>query len=171
MTESIKTKLMEALSSKDTPADTDTMIIAEGNTLKKTTIAKMVDFWKSKLGINDINTKLYKQEVLYKSPAMMHGNQTITLPQKISEQKSGIVLVFSAYANSAVTNSQKSCFFVPKTAVSLLSGDGFIFALTDPFSTTVMKKYLYISDTTIKGNDLNGQNDNAKWVLQYVIGV
>lgn len=58
MTESIKTKLMEALSSKDTPADTDTMIIAEGNTLKKTTIAKMVDFWKSKLGINDINTKL-----------------------------------------------------------------------------------------------------------------
>lgn len=58
MAESIKTKLMEALSSKDTPADTDTMIIAEGNILKKTTIAKMVDFWKSKLGINDINTKL-----------------------------------------------------------------------------------------------------------------
>lgn len=34
-----------------------------------------------------------------------------------------------------------------------------------------MKKYLYISDTTIKGNDLNAQNDNTKWVLQYVIGV
>ena len=101
----------------------------------------------------------------------MNGSQTASLSQKISEQKSGIVLVFSAYAKSTVANSQKSCFFIPKTAVSLLSGDGFIFALTDPFSTTVMKKYLYISDTTIKGNDLNGQNDNAKWVLQYIIGV
>lgn len=171
MSESIKTLLMSALDSNDTPADTDTMIVANGNTLKKTTIAKMVDFWKSKLGINDINTKLYKQEVLYQSPALMNGSQTASLSQKISEQKSGIVLVFSAYAKSAVANSQKSCFFIPKTAVSLLSGDGFIFALTDPFSTTVMKKYLYISDTTIKGNDLNGQNDNAKWVLQYIIGV
>ena len=58
MADSIKTLLMSGLPSNDTPSDTDTMIVANGNTLKKTTIAKLVDFWKSKLGINDINTKL-----------------------------------------------------------------------------------------------------------------
>lgn len=69
MSESIKTLLMSALDSNDTPADTDTMIVANGNTLKKTTIAKMVDFWKSKLGINDINTKLGKTAKFYPASA------------------------------------------------------------------------------------------------------
>ena len=56
--ESLKTILMSALTSKATPADTDTMIVAEGNTLKKTTIAQLVTFLKEKLGINSLNTKL-----------------------------------------------------------------------------------------------------------------
>lgn len=69
MTE-IELLLMEKLAAKETPADTDTMIVAEGNTLKKTTIAKLVTFLKEKLGINSLNSKLngwkvenYKLEV------------------------------------------------------------------------------------------------------------
>lgn len=58
MTESLKTILMSALTVKATPADTDTMIVAEGNTLKKTTIAQLVTFLKEKLGINSLNVKL-----------------------------------------------------------------------------------------------------------------
>lgn len=58
MAESLKTILMSALTSKATPVDTDTMIVAEGNTLKKTTIAQLVTFLKEKLGINSLNTKL-----------------------------------------------------------------------------------------------------------------
>ena len=58
MAESLKTILMSALTSKTTPADTDTMIVAEGNTLKKTTISQLVTFLKEKLGINSLNTKL-----------------------------------------------------------------------------------------------------------------
>lgn len=58
MTDSLKTILMSALASKATPADTDTMIVGEGNTLKKTTIAQLVAFLKEKLGINALNTKL-----------------------------------------------------------------------------------------------------------------
>lgn len=118
-----------------------------------------------------LNTKIYSQDLLYSSPAVMGGDQTITLPQKISEQKYGISIIFSYYSNGSVTNSQKSCFFVPKKAIELLPRVGFIFSLIDPFSGVTMKKYLYISDTTIQGNNLNAQNDNAKWVLQYVIGV
>lgn len=58
MAESLKTILMSALTSKTTPADTDTMIVAEGNTLKKTTISQLITFLKEKLGINALNTKL-----------------------------------------------------------------------------------------------------------------
>lgn len=58
MAESLKTILMSALTAKETPADTDTMIVAEGNVLKKSTISQMVTFLKEKLGINSLNTKL-----------------------------------------------------------------------------------------------------------------
>ena len=57
MTE-IELLLMEKLAAKETPADTDTMIVAEGNVLKKSTIAQLVTFLKEKLGINSLNTKL-----------------------------------------------------------------------------------------------------------------
>lgn len=57
MTE-IELLLMKKLAAKETPADTDTMIVAEGNVLKKSTIAQLVTFLKEKLGINSLNTKL-----------------------------------------------------------------------------------------------------------------
>ena len=57
MTE-IELLLMEKLAAKETPADTDTMIVAEGNVLKKSTIAQLVTFLKEKLGINALNTKM-----------------------------------------------------------------------------------------------------------------
>ena len=54
----IELLLMEKLAAKETPADTDTMIVAEGNVLKKSTIAQLVTFLKEKLEINSLNTKL-----------------------------------------------------------------------------------------------------------------
>lgn len=66
MAESLKTILMSALTSKTTPADTDTMIVAEGNTLKKATISQLITFLKEKLEINALNTKLNDKYVLAK---------------------------------------------------------------------------------------------------------
>lgn len=54
----IELLLMEKLAAKATPADTDTMIVAEGNVLKKSTISQLVTFLKEKLGINELNTKM-----------------------------------------------------------------------------------------------------------------
>lgn len=54
----IELLLMEKLAAKATPADTDTMIVAEGNVLKKSTISQLVTFLKEKLGINALNTKM-----------------------------------------------------------------------------------------------------------------
>ena len=65
--------LMEKLAAKETPADTDTMIVAEGNVLKKSTIAQLVTFLKEKLGIDALNTKLKDKYVLARV-------DTVTIP-------------------------------------------------------------------------------------------
>ena len=58
MAESLKTILMSALTAKATPAETDTMIVGEGNVLKKITFSQLFAYLKDKLGINTLNTNL-----------------------------------------------------------------------------------------------------------------
>lgn len=58
MSESLKTILMSALTSKATPAESDTLIVGEGNTLKKISFSQLFTYLKEKLGINALNTNL-----------------------------------------------------------------------------------------------------------------
>ena len=56
MAESLKTILMSALASKATPAESDTLIVGEGNVLKKISFSQLFTYLKDKLGINSLNT-------------------------------------------------------------------------------------------------------------------
>ena len=58
MAESLKTVLMSALTSKATPAESDTLIVGEGNVLKKISFSQLFEYLKEKLGINALNTNL-----------------------------------------------------------------------------------------------------------------
>ena len=58
MAESLKIVLMSALTSKATPAESDTLIVGEGNVLKKITFSQLFTYLKDKLGINTLNTNL-----------------------------------------------------------------------------------------------------------------
>ena len=58
MAESLKTILMSALTSKATPAESDTLIVGEGNALKKISFSQLFTYLKGKLGINSLNTNL-----------------------------------------------------------------------------------------------------------------
>lgn len=58
MAESLKTVLMSALTSKATPAESDTLIVGEGNALKKISFSQLFTYLKDKLGINTLNTNL-----------------------------------------------------------------------------------------------------------------
>ncbi len=58
MAESLKTILMSALASKATPAESDTLIVGEGNVLKKISFSQLFTHLKDKLGINTLNTNL-----------------------------------------------------------------------------------------------------------------
>ena len=66
MAESLKTILMSALTAKATPAETDTMIVGEGNVLKKITFSQLFTYLKDKLGINTLNTKITFVNQVYK---------------------------------------------------------------------------------------------------------
>ena len=121
--------------------------------------------------------------LLWSGVKLMNPNtdQNITLSQAVSKQNKGIVLVFSEYnpSTNTVGNSMVSSHFVSKYEVSALSGVGHLFTT---FATwgKAMAKYLYITDTTIRGHDANDNAgtatngllyDNTCFVLRYVIGV
>lgn len=76
MAESLKTILMSALAAKATPAETDTMIVGEGNVLKKITFSQLFTYLKDKLGINTLNTNLGKtpRYVIYSVTCDGSGN-------------------------------------------------------------------------------------------------
>lgn len=77
MAESLKTILMSALTAKATPAETDTMIVGEGNVLKKITFSQLFTYLKDKLGINSLNTKL-TDLIVIKSYQMSTGTTAAT---------------------------------------------------------------------------------------------
>lgn len=109
----------------------------------------------------------------------MNANQTATLSEKISEQKSGVVLVFCYYNGTSDTNYGWQSFFIPKNTVAAIGDSGHGFLLSRQNFRAIGTKYLYIRDNRIIGNSENentGTNNgityaNNKFVLRYVIGV
>lgn len=118
---------------------------------------------------------------LWSGKQYMNGSQNITLPQPVSEQPNGIVLVFSNYdaSTSTANNYDWHCFFVPKALVAAHDGSGHTFNMMSQAFGDIASKYVYISDTNVSGNDVNTTNgtrngityNNAKYVLRYIYGV
>lgn len=126
---------------------------------------------------------IYKGEgrVLWDGVYYMSANQTATLSQKVSEQPTGIVLVFSRYSSGTAQNYHFNHFFVHKAFVAAHPGVGSQFLMsTDGSLSVVASKYVYIHDDSIAGNANNEESgtaasgityNNAGFVLRYVIGV
>ena len=75
MAESLKTILMSALASKATPAESDTLIVGEGNVLKKISFSQLFEYLKEKLGINALNTKLTNSSFTYSEMGGDYNNK------------------------------------------------------------------------------------------------
>lgn len=109
-------------------------------------------------------------------------SQTVTLSEPISQQSKGIVLVFSYYnqTDKIAEDVQFKEFFVPKEIIADKPGKGHCFDMTSHCFGNLCTKYLYISNTWIKGHKDNGLTgtaangityNNKYFVLRYVIGV
>ena len=120
-------------------------------------------------------------KVLWSGSLYMTENHTATLSEKVSEQPSGIVLVFCRYAEGAAQNYGFNSFFVSKAFIGDHSGQGSVFTLNNTASfSNLAAKYLYLHDDKITGNADNNKTgtsasgityNNAAFVLRYVIGV
>lgn len=97
----------------------------------------------------------------------MTETQSITLPQAISEQPTGIVLVFQAYADGSVVPSDFNTFFIPKGSVADNNGQGRCFICTTTRFGYVGIKYIYISDTQLTGNTQNDETGTAASGITY----
>ena len=106
----------------------------------------------------------------------MQASQTINLNEKISEQRTGIVLHWQAYVNGSAQNYDHNYCYVPKS--HSYSGGVSMF-MTSQNATHVANKYVYINEQSIRGNDLNYSDDQQSgitlerryFVLTEVLGV
>lgn len=121
-------------------------------------------------------------KVLWQGSYYMTAGQTANLNDAVSNQATGIVLIFSRYdiANSSPLNEHFSYHFVPKQIVQLHGGKGSVFSMSTSNQSFFANKYLYINDESIEGHDNNGtygtgdsgiNYNNNRFVLRYVIGV
>lgn len=121
----------------------------------------------------------YPNNILWSGAYYMNGNQSVTLSDLISNQASGIVLVFSTYASGAPVDANFTEFFIPKAIVAQKPGGGHSFIMAKSLFDAIATKYLYINDGSIAGhanNTLTGSDNgityaNNAFVLRYVIGV
>lgn len=121
------------------------------------------------------------QTTLWSGVLYMSDSHTISLKAPVSLMANGIVLVFSRYVNGGAVDHTFSCHFIPKKEVATHPGGGHTFFLGNADLSVFGTKYLYISDTEIKGNS-NNMNENTTsssgiklnskaFVLRHVIGV
>lgn len=125
-------------------------------------------------------TIIDNQKILWSGAYYMNNTQSITFPENISDQVSGVTLVFSGYnPNTGVANDGSfNMFFVPKKFVELHHGCGMSFTLNSQDGSTIGYKYIYISNGGISGYYDNAVNatkngiaySNKSFVLRYVIG-
>lgn len=129
---------------------------------------------------NDVECIFGKNNILWNCNNVaywMTNAHEFTLNQPISEQLTGAVFVWSAYdeKDKAMRNWGWHMFFVPKQHV--IWNDGFGIFMTNAY--TGMRKYIYVHNTYIQGNDDNEATGSSNgiplntrgYVLRYVVGV
>ena len=129
-------------------------------------------------GPDGISPSFKNQKILWYDPtgSLMMSTQTAQLNEKVSEQKNGIVLVFSAFSDGTSHDWNWSTHFIPKKMLEI-AGDGYGqgFIIPDSYGGIMAAKYLLINDLFITGHGTNigeqGGINNSKAVLRYVLGV
>ena len=109
----------------------------------------------------------------------MTAGHVANLTENITDQMSGVVLVFSRYENATVQDNNFQFFFVPKFFIGQYKGYGCTFVLAANKFGAIATKYLYINDGYITGhadNNVKGTvngitYDNSAFIMRYVIGV
>lgn len=128
-----------------------------------------------------ISSNEMKQSIrsLWIGASYMNQDQTANLSEAISEQLTGVVLIWSAFVDNAAQDYDWHHTFVSKWHVSRYPGCGVTDMMSNANFGFVGAKYVYVYDTYIKGNQANDDvatnsgidYRNNHWVLRAVVGV
>ena len=123
-------------------------------------------------------------KILWTGSYFMLATQTATFSEPLSQQQSGIVLVFSRYANASAQDYQYSCHFIPKQLVTaaIAAGQtaaGVALTMATSKYEYIAGKYLRVTDTGVSGDETNNVSgtsngityNNGSFALRYIIGV
>lgn len=105
---------------------------------------------------------------LWSGALAMADKTTLTLPKKISQCLNGIVLLWVAGNASGASTYDYTMTFIPKWFAADYSGGGINCFVGSASRNAVGIKYIYVTDTTLRGYETNTQNEAAKKVLQGV---
>lgn len=124
---------------------------------------------------------LFSNVVLWSGAYYMNAAQTCTLSDSITNQPNGVVLAFSEYIDGTAQPYGWNYFFVSKSHVADHGGNGVCFPMFTASTAIFANKYIYVSNTTVKGNANNESdpttetcgilNTPKRFVLRQVIGV
>lgn len=118
-------------------------------------------------------------KILATPGAFMNEGQTYNFSDSVSNQTNGIVLVWSAYYDSAPADWNWNFTYVPKYWVANHNNNGVTCVLFGPKFADAGCKYVYVNNNSIRGtanNEGSGTSsgisyNNSKYVLRYVIGI
>ncbi len=108
----------------------------------------------------------------------MAETTTLTLSEKVSAQRNGIKLLWASGDDKDHANYDVQITDIDKNAVKLMSSHGFACPLFGGNFTSIGMKYVYITDTTIKGSEQNNASgtkngityNNKRYYLFAVVG-
>ena len=122
---------------------------------------------------------LINNKILWSGAYYMTASHSCTLSEAVSAQTNGIVLIFSAYRSSASQNYEWKSYFIPKQLIASHGSNSHVFVMNSVGFGYIAAKKLYVSDTTVTGDNSNTSTgtkngvtyENNSFVLRYVIGV
>ena len=125
--------------------------------------------------------KTTKERLLWSGGYYMTAGHEIEFAERVRDQLTGIVLVWSEYVDGAAKDQTFTSHFVPKQVIEKHPGTGHSFNMMTSNLAYFATKYLYIRDDGITGhanNNLTGTAAgsgityaNNRFVLRYVFGV
>src|SRR5690606_6507254 len=118
--------------------------------------------------LNDKPIFTSDNETLWAGSAIyMQDGHVVTPSKKLSQCPNGWVLIWSIYQNGATAEQNFNFTYIPKAYPVYHSGRGMNCILLN--HTVVVRKYLYITDSTITGYTTNSDPPNNTQVLRRVL--
>lgn len=137
---------------------------------RNTKIAGVWKGWQKSYDFRD-----FEQTQLWMGAYYVQGATTITPKKKLSECRTGWLLVWSDYNDDTDTENDYNWAFsyIPKFFHTIDKGGGLYVPIINNMTSSVIgltAKTLYVNDSTLSGNDDNGSNNNGTRdvVLRYI---